>query len=225
MRPINFEVEILNSLNDLFSSEGLIAGGFARDVQLAKSPKDVDIFIHHTGDMFAVEDMLKMWCASKADPPLSNYYDGEQFWAMDYSVAKIGDESHAYSSITGIRAVYDMTICYFQKDMIAYDEDTQEASLLYEKPLQLVLTNKEVRKVIDDFPVSLSKAWFDGNKKFGCSEDFLRSTKTKTALYDIGVRPNYLTKIFNKFSDYAFIPENHELAGVIYGRKSDEINF
>ena len=225
MRPINFEVEILNSLNDLFSSEGLIAGGFARDVQLAKSPKDVDIFINHTGDMFAVEDMLKMWCASKADPPLCDYYQGEQFWAMDYSVEKLGNIDHPYSNVTGVRAVYEMTICYYQKDMIAYEEETPEASLLYEKPLQLVLTNKNVKKVISDFPISLCKAWFDSNKKFGCDEDFLRSTQTKTALYDIGVKPSYLAKIFNKFSDYAFIPDNHELAEVIYGRKSDEINF
>lgn len=74
--------------------------------------------------------------------------------------------------------------------------------------VQIIAVLEPTFKLLDTFPVSISKAWYTPERGCNYHEDFKLSVKTKTifltgsTLY--GLKQVYLDKILNKFKDYKF---------------------
>jgi hypothetical protein len=172
-------MKILRVIADTVDPRAVIAGGFARDLYLGREPKDMDVWLHTSRDVYAVCSAIERALDDAGIP----HSEGKVSCTCMYDKLHNGSLDRMLRTTGLIKFVID-----------GYDVDV----LVYHEPLEESLGN-----LLLSFDVGLCRAAINANGDTTFHVSFFEDVRNKTLTVD---RPTkHAVRLAAKFPDYKMV--------------------
>jgi hypothetical protein len=171
------DAKIIASIYNVFvEGSAKVAGGYVRDLILARKPNDIDVIIQYTNDRDYDEARI---LANRLGYDLMDY--GSDY--SDQNRIGVTPEEERTEQDLDVRRVFKLS------------------KLFSPLTIDLVFVNCTVQERISRFPCSISKAWLEGSVVH-TSSDFRKSVQEKVLYFTPTATHEYVNKMTTYFPEY-----------------------